>query len=88
VHRLEARQEGKPEGPSKAMHDLHARQRAEVRAIVRYQFHVTKNLFGYRQFSYHRTAKNDVRTKAHVALANLYLARRSLLTQGLSAFAA
>jgi hypothetical protein len=50
-------------------------------------FHVIKNLFGYRKVSYRGIAKNAARAKAHAALANLYIARRRLLAQAVSASA-
>ena len=61
---------------------------ARSRARVEYPFHVIKNLFGYRKVSYRGIAKNEARAKAHAALANLYIARRRLMAQGVSASAA
>jgi transposase, IS5 family len=74
-----------PEGPCKAMYEWFERRKAQVRAIVEHPFHVIKNLFGYRKVSYRGIAKNEVRAKAHAALANLYIARRRLMAQGVSA---
>jgi IS5 family transposase len=76
-----------PEGPAKAMHEWFERRKAQVRAIVEHPFHVIKNLFGYRKVSYRGIAKNKARAKAHAALANLYIARRRLMAQGVSASA-
>lgn len=59
-----------------------------MRAIVEHPFHVIMTLFGYRQLSYRGIAKNQVRAKAHAALANPYIARRRLMAQGVSAPAA
>jgi IS5 family transposase len=77
-----------PEGPAKALHEWFERRKAQVRAIVEHPFHVIKNLFGYRKVSYLGIAKNQVRSKAHAALANLYIAMRRLIAQGVSASAA
>ena len=71
-----------PEGPAKAMHERYERRKAQVRAIVEHPFHVIKNLFRYRKVSYRGIAKNEARAKAHAALANLYIARWRLLSQG------
>lgn len=76
------------EGPRKALHEWFERRKAQIRAIVEHPFHVIKNLFGYRKVSYRGIAKNQARAKAHAALANLYIARRRLLSQGVSASAA
>jgi IS5 family transposase len=76
-----------PEGPAKAMHEWFERRKAQVRAIVEHPFHVIKNLFGYRKVSYKGIAKNETRAKAQAALVNLYIARRRLMAQGVSASA-
>ena len=76
------------EGPAKALYEWFERHKAQVRAIVEHPFHVIKNLFGYRKVSYRGIAKNEARAKAHAALANLYIARRRLMAQGVSASAA
>jgi IS5 family transposase len=77
-----------PEGPRKALYEWFERRKAQVRALVEHPFHVNKNLFGYRKVSYRGITKNEARAKAHAALANLYIARRRLLTQGVTASAA
>jgi transposase, IS5 family len=77
-----------PEGSRKALYEWFERRKAQVRAIVEHPFHVIKNLFGYRKVSYRGIAKNEARAKAHAALANLYIARRRLMAQGVSASAA
>lgn len=77
-----------PEGPRKALYEWSERRKAQVRAIVEHPFHVIKNLFGYRKVSYRGIAKNEARTKAQAALVNLYIARRRLMAQGVSASAA
>lgn len=76
-----------PEGPAKALYEWYERRKAQARAIVEHPFHVIKNLFGFRKVSYRGMAKNAARAKAHAALANLYIARRRLLAQGVSASA-
>jgi IS5 family transposase len=76
-----------PEGPRKAMYEWYERRKAQVRAIVEHPFHVIKNLFGYRKVSYRGIAKNQARANAHAALVNLYIARRPLMTLGISASA-
>ena len=77
-----------PPGPLKDIVELTERLWASKRAIVEHPFHVIKNLFGYRKVSYRGIAKNEARAKAHAALANLYIARRRLMAQGVSASAA
>jgi transposase, IS5 family len=77
-----------PESPRKALFEWFERRKAQVRAIVENPFHVIKNLFGYRKVSYRGIAKNEARANAHAALANLYIARRRLMAQGVSASAA
>ena len=69
------------------MHEWFERRKAQARAIVEHRFHIIKNLFSYRKVSYRRIAEDQARAKAHAALANLYIARRRLLAQGLSASA-
>jgi len=76
-----------PEGPRKAMYEWYERRKAQVRAIVEHPYHVIKNLFGYRKVSYRGIAKNQARANAHAALVNLYIARRPLMTLGISASA-
>ena len=53
--------------------------RAQVRARVEHPFHVVKNLFGYRKTRYRGLAKNAAQLHTLFALANLVLARRTLL---------
>ena len=77
-----------PEGPLKWWTEWAERRKARIRAIVEHPFHVIKNLFGYRKVSYRGIAKNEARSRAHAALANLYIARRRLLAHGIGASAA
>ena len=63
---------------------LTARQRAsnhrfgKVRAKVEHVFRVVKYQFGYRKVRYRGIAKNGAQVFSLLALANLYLARRTL----------
>jgi len=79
---------GMAEGPLKALTQICERLKARVRARVEHPYHVIKNLFGYRKVSYRGLAKNAARAKVHAALANLYMARRRLGSQGIGASAA
>lgn len=53
--------------------------KAQVRARVEHPFHVVKNLFRPRKVRYRGLAKNTAQLQSLFALANLFLARRSLL---------
>jgi IS5 family transposase len=77
-----------PEGPYKALTQWWERRKAQVRSKVEHPFHVIKNIFKYRKVSYRGIAKNLARAHVHAALANLYLARRALMSkaQGASAW--
>ena len=77
-----------PEGPFKGLTEWFERRKAQVRAIVEHPYHVIKNLFGYRKVSYRGIAKNEARARVQAALANLCIARRRLMAQGVSACAA
>jgi IS5 family transposase len=55
------------------------RAKAQVRARVEHPFHVVKNLFRHRKVRYRGLAKNTAQLQSLFALANLFLARRSLL---------
>ena len=77
-----------PEGPRKALYEWFERRKAQVRAIVEHPFHIIKNLFKYRKVSYRGIAKNRSGANAQAALANLYVARRRLMSHGVSASAA
>jgi IS5 family transposase len=59
------------------------RRRSTTRARGEHAFHVVKTLWGFAKVRYRGLAKNTVRAFTAFALANLYLARRTLLaTQG------
>ena len=79
---------GMAEGPLKALTQICERIKARVRARVEHPYHVIKNLFGYRKVSYRGLAKNAARANVHVALANLYVARRRLGCPGIGVSAA
>ena len=53
--------------------------KASVRAKVEHPFHVVKNLFGHRQARYKGLAKNEGQLFTLFGLANLVIAKRSLL---------
>ena len=67
--------------------ELTARQRArnrrfgKVRAKVEHVFRVMKCQFGYRKVHYRGIAKNGAQVCSLLALANLYLARRTLASR-------
>ena len=54
-------------------------------AIGEHPFHVVKNLFRHRKVRYRGLAKNTAQMFSLFVLANLILARRLLLPQGVSA---
>jgi IS5 family transposase len=54
--------------------------KAQVRARVEHPFHILKNLFRHRKARYRGLAKNTAQLHSLFALANLFLARRSLLS--------
>jgi IS5 family transposase len=56
--------------------------KAQVRARVEHPFHVVKNLFGHRKARYRGLAKNLAQLQTLFALANLVLAKRTLLAGG------
>jgi IS5 family transposase len=53
--------------------------KAQVRALVEHPFHVIKILFCHRKARYRGLAKNHAQLYSLFALANLMLAKRSLL---------
>jgi IS5 family transposase len=55
------------------------RRRSTTRARGEHTFHVVKTLWGFAKVRYRGLMKNTARAFAAFALANLYLARRSLL---------
>jgi len=55
--------------------------KARVRARVEHPFHILKNLFKHRKTRYRGIAKNTAQLHTLFALANLVIAKRSLLAQ-------
>jgi IS5 family transposase len=68
-----------PEGKLKDLKKALEKVKAQVRALVEHPFHVIKNLFGHRKARYRGLAKNQAQLYSLFALANLTLAKRSLL---------
>jgi transposase, IS5 family len=68
-----------PEGLIKELTQKVERLKAQVRAKVEHPFHVVKNLFGFRKVRYRGLAKNTAQLHMLFALANLVIAKRSLL---------
>jgi IS5 family transposase len=56
------------------------RVQAQVRALVEPPFHILKNLFRHRKTRYRGLAKNTAQRHRLFALANLFIARRPLLS--------
>jgi IS5 family transposase len=54
------------------------RKHGAIRAKVEHVFRVIKCQFGYRKVRYRGLAKNAAQLRSLLALANLFLARRSL----------
>jgi len=54
--------------------------KARIRARVEHPFHIIKNLFKHRKVRYRGLAKNTSQLHSLFALANLFIARRSLLS--------
>ena len=67
------------EGRVKELTLLFEKTKAQVRARVEHPFHVVKNLFRHRKVRYRGLRKNTAQLHSLFALANLFLARRSLL---------
>ena len=57
------------------------RRRSATRARGEHAFHVVKTLWGFAKVRYRGLMKNTARAFAAFALANLYLARRTLLAR-------
>lgn len=69
------------EGPIKDLTCQIETLKASVRAKVEHAFHVVKNLFGYRKVRYRGLKKNTAQLHTLFALANLVLAKRTLLAE-------
>lgn len=59
---------------------------ASIRARVEHPFHIIKNLFGLKKVRYRGLAKNTAQLCTLFGLANLMMARRSLLVLRTTAF--
>ena len=57
------------------------RAKSRVRARVEHVFGVVKRLWGFDKVRYRGLAKSATRAFVTLAMANIYLARRPLLTQ-------
>ena len=67
------------EGAIKELTQQLEKLKAQVRARVEHPFHIIKNLFRHRKTRYRGLAKNTAQLHSLFALANLVIARRSLL---------
>ena len=74
--RIKALQEGPLKEAMLALEKL----KAQVRARVEHPFHIVKNLFQYRKARYRGLAKNLAQLQTLFALANLVIAKHSLLS--------
>jgi transposase, IS5 family len=68
------------EGAIKELTQQLEKLKAQVRARVEHPFHIIKNLFRHRKTRYRGLAKNTAQLHSLFALANLFIARRSLLS--------
>jgi len=68
-----------PEGLVKELSLLFEKAKAQVRARVEHPFHIIKNLFKHRKVRYRGLNKNTAQLHTLFALANLVIAKRSLL---------
>ena len=69
------------EGRLKEAIQAFEKAKAQVRALVEHPFHILKNLFKHRKVRYRGLAKNTAQLHVLFALANLVIAKRSLLAQ-------
>ena len=67
------------EGPLKALVQAVERTKAQIRARVEHPFHVVKNLFRHKKVRYKGLAKNGAQLYSLFGLANLVIAKRTLL---------
>jgi len=71
------------DGPDKDAVVNAEHEKASIRAKVEHQFHIVKNLFGFRKLRYRGIAKNHGLFSMLFASANLVLyARKAILQQG------
>ena len=71
------KEKAKPGGRLTARQRARNRRVGKVRAKVEHVFRVIKCQFGYRKVRYRGIAKNGAQVFSLLALANLYLARRT-----------
>jgi IS5 family transposase len=69
------------EGVLKELTQQLEKLKAQVRARVEHPFHIVKNLFKHRKVRYRGLAKNTAQLHILFALANLIIAKRSLLAE-------
>jgi len=69
-----------PEGEYKTLRQSIERCKAQIRARVEHPFHIVKNLFKHKKLRYKGIAKNGAQMNVLFALANLLIAKRSLLS--------
>jgi len=70
------------EGRLKELAEAYEKAKAQVRARVEHPFHIIKNLFKHRKTRYRGLAKNTAQLHTLFALANLLIAKGSLLNPG------
>jgi len=68
------------EGRLKELTQAYEKAKAQVRARVEHPFHIIKNLFKHRKARYRGLMKNTAQLQTLFALANLFIARRPLLS--------
>ena len=72
--------QAQPEGWAKTLSGAWGKLKARARALVEHPFHIVKNIFRHRKMRYRGLAKNTAQRRVLFALANLYMARRELLS--------
>ena len=70
------------EGRLKELTQSYEKAKAQVRARVEHPFHIIKNLFKHRKTRYRGLFKNTAQLHTLFALANLLIAKGSLLKAG------
>ena len=70
------------ETPSERLRDDIERCKARIRAKGEHAFRVVKRQFGYTKVRYRGLAKNTAQLRTLFALANLWMARRALMSTG------
>ena len=72
--------QAQPEGWAKVLSGAWEKLKARARALVEHPFHIVKNIFRHRKMRYRGLAKNTAQRRVLFALANLYMARRELMS--------